>query len=271
MLTGLSGKIERTALMATKQALRGIRRCSPELHVFIAGVQRSGTNMVMDVLERSLDTDVYHETDTRAFDNYQMRDVAVIHSLAHASKARYFIIKALCELEQIPSLMDGFTPAKTIWIVRDYRHAVASALRSFKNFAKQVKRIASNTDSGDWRSRGMSESTRQLVGSTHHDNMNDASAAALIWYFRNLLFFERGLDRDPRVRLVRYEALVTEPVKQFREIFDFLELSYSTWTTRKIFASSAVGGDAVDIEQSVCDLCERLTERFELIHEQRGS
>ena len=42
-------------------------------YLFVGGVQRSGTNMLMDVLERSYETDVYHERDPRAFDGYQMR------------------------------------------------------------------------------------------------------------------------------------------------------------------------------------------------------
>ena len=36
-------------------------------HVFVAGMQRSGTNLLMDVLDASHATQVFHETDPRAF------------------------------------------------------------------------------------------------------------------------------------------------------------------------------------------------------------
>ena len=34
-------------------------------HVFVAGMQRSGTNLLMEVLDASADTQVFHETDPR--------------------------------------------------------------------------------------------------------------------------------------------------------------------------------------------------------------
>src|SRR5688572_22752173 len=45
----------------------------PRLCVFVAGVHRSGTNMMMDILERSWETDVLHESDSRAFEDNLMR------------------------------------------------------------------------------------------------------------------------------------------------------------------------------------------------------
>ena len=109
--------------------------------VFVAGMQRSGTNMLMDILEKSYEADVYHERDPRAFDNYQMREASVIRELCDQSRASKFVIKALCELQDIESLMSDSQPAKTIWIVRDYHDVVASMLKSFGNMEKQVLRI----------------------------------------------------------------------------------------------------------------------------------
>src|SRR5215813_11979618 len=96
--------------------------------VFVAGVQRSGTNMMMDVLEQSYDTDVYHETDNRAFEDYEMRPRTVIHRLVNTSKASVVVIKALCELHEVRQLLDEFAPAKGIWIVRDFADVVNSHL-----------------------------------------------------------------------------------------------------------------------------------------------
>ena len=43
-------------------------------HVFVAGMQRSGTNLLMDVLDASAATQVFHETDPRAFERYVVID-----------------------------------------------------------------------------------------------------------------------------------------------------------------------------------------------------
>ncbi len=75
--------------------------------VFVAGVQRSGTNMLMDIMERSMETDVYHERDHRAFQSYEMKLTDVIHQIFKKSISPVFVIKALCELARL-SLFEVF-------------------------------------------------------------------------------------------------------------------------------------------------------------------
>ena len=230
--------------------------------VFVAGMQRSGTNMVMDVLERSLDSDVYHETDPRAFDKYEMRDRSVIRALADNSRAPFFVIKALCELDLLPSLMQDFSPARTLWIVRDVEDVVNSATRSFRNFPAQVGRIAQDRNAAQWRGRGMSDETHARVRELYHPDINEATAAAITWYFRNVLFFEHGFDRHPAVRAVCYERLVSEPDNQFREIFGFLGIPYSSRISSIVSASSIRKNPPPPIEPAVKALCDGLAERF---------
>ncbi|BAL25898.1 sulfotransferase [Azoarcus sp. KH32C] len=257
-------------LIASKSAYQWARRRSPTQVVFVAGMQRSGTNMLMDRLERSYLTDVYHERDPRAFDNYRMRERTVIRRLVAESRAPTFVIKALCELDRLSALMTEFAPAKTVWIVRDYRDAVRSALNSFGNFTKQVARIAADRLVDDWRAGGMSEATHAIVRSLWHPEMSEASAAALIWYFRNVLYFEQGFDCDARVRLVFYEQLVQEPERECREVFDFLGVPYSADITRGVFASSIRHKSLPGVEPAVAELCEGLARRFEQVARQGG-
>jgi hypothetical protein len=232
-------------------------------YVFVAGMQRSGTNMMMDVLERSYESDVFQESDRRAFDNYKMRDRAVIHSLAEQSPAPVFIIKSLCELQELSSLMGEFAPAKALWMMRHYEDVVNSMLVSFRNQARQVQRIVENRgDDGWWLGRGMSETTYALLEKLVHPNMNDASAAALQWYIRNILFFEQGLNSDPRTMPVGYESLVSNPQEQFKRVFVFLGLQYSPRVVSNVFANSVRRRRPPDIEPQVRAVCEELNERI---------
>lgn len=255
-------RVEYKLLVASKAIYQRVSRRQVQQVVFVAGMQRSGTNMLMDRLERSFDTDVFHERDPRAFDNYQMRERAVIHRLRSASTAPVFAIKALCELDQLSALMDEFAPARTVWIVRDYRDAVRSALVSFGNFTKQVARIVADRNVDDWRAGGMSEQTHQEVNRLWHPEMSEASAAALIWYFRNILFFEQGFDVDARVHLVSYERLVQSPETECSEVFSFLELPFSPRITQGVFASSIRHKAVEGIEPAVAELCDGLSRRF---------
>ena len=84
---------DRASLLVSKRAIQRIgsfvRKHERSVCLLVAGVQRSGTNMVMDVLERSYATEVYHERDPRAFANYQLREEEVIQSLiAHSRTTR---------------------------------------------------------------------------------------------------------------------------------------------------------------------------------------
>lgn len=258
-------RTQHKALLLAKKARQLVGNAKPASCVFIAGRQRSGTNMLMDVLERSMETDVYHESDARAFDNYEMRPRPVIHQLIADSRAPQFIIKALCESDQLKDLLDEFAPAKSVWMVRDYNDAVSSALVSFNNFAARVGRIAQDRLSSGWVGRGMSDETHALVRTLYTSEMDDATAAALIWYFRNILYFEQNLHQDKRLILAHYENMVTAPQIEFPRIFDFLGLDYSPFVSRKVFASSIRRREPPAIAAPVRELCIALTQRLQAV------
>ena len=229
-------------------------------------MQRSGTNMLMETLEWSAHTDVYHETDARAFIKYEMRPRAVIRELVERSRAPFFVIKSLCELDQIKSLMDEFAPAKTLWIVRAFDDSVNSAIRSFGNFTDQLHRLAIDKTAAHWRGNGMSDDTQRLLRELDHPGINEASACALMWYYRNVLFFEQGLERDPRVRLMFYEDLVSEPRTALRNAFQFAGIpDWSPWISRYIHVKSIGKLPRADIEPDVRELCDALNARFQAL------
>lgn len=259
-------RAERVAMRVAKHGWHRLNRSSRQQHVFVAGMQRSGTNMVMEVLDRSFHTDVFHETDSRAFEHYEMRPDAVIRSLAAKSGAPFFVIKALCELDRVKALMEAFPPAKTIWIVRDFNDSVNSAVASFSHFAARMARMSEDRLSDGWYGRGMSDATHALLKQTYHPNISETSAAAMMWYYRNALFFDQGLHNDPRALLVKYESLVTEPQNEFPRIFSFLGIPYSPWLSRHVFASSVRRKPAPNIDKPIAELCEALTHRFDQVH-----
>ena len=231
-------------------------------HVFVAGMQRSGTNLLMDVLDASADTQVFHETDARAFERYEMRDPAVIRQLARQCPAPLFVIKALCELDRIKPLMADFSPAKTLWMVRDWRDSVNSAIKSFSNFVPQWRRLAQG-DSSDWRGRGMSDATRDLLAALYHPDASEAEGAAIMWFYRNALFFEQQLAADPRVRVVFYEDLVRHPMREVAAVYDFLGLQgFNQRVAGRIHARSVKRRSPPDIAPAVMSLCDELLARF---------
>lgn len=227
-------------------------------------MQRSGTNMLMELLEWSRATDVYHETDPRAFDNYQMRPRETIRRLMARSSAPVVVIKSLCELDLLKALMDDFAPARAIWIVRALDDSVNSAVRSFGNFARQTHRLAKDKTADEWRGRGMSDETQGILQRFDTPELSEPDAAALMWYYRNVLYFEQGLHRDARVRLVFYEDLVRDPPRIMGELFDFIGLQdWSPWVSRHVHARSVGKSRQAPLSDPVRQVCDGLRERFE--------
>jgi len=219
--------------------------------------------MLMNMLDWSRYTEAIHETDPRGFARYEMRPLVEIEALARQSNAPFFVIKSLCELDQLGGLMDRLAPAKTLWIVRDFDGSVCSALRSFGNFVEQLRRLAQDRNAGAWRGRGMSDATHALLRRLYHADISEASAAALMWYYRNVLFFERGLDHDSRVCLLFYEDMARQREVESARIFDFLGIpGWSPWICRKIASRSMKNKPCDGIAPEVREVCQGLLARF---------
>lgn len=244
-----------------RQWLEGRQGPSPQT-IIVAGSQRSGTNMVMDILERHLSTDVYHERDRRAYQAYLMREMSVILGLRSRSRAPFFVIKALCELHLFPEILDTLAPAKSIWVLRWYGDAVHSMTRSFSGFNDQLRRLVADRLSVGWRGLGMSDETHEILRDLYPRCENDATAAALQWYCRNVLFFERGLSDDPRVRLLFYETLVKSPRSEIEAVCEFVSISPTPHMWSHVSSGSARYRADPQIHPDVRDLCERLWCRF---------
>ena len=259
-------KLKRGAFLAAKNTywrLHGAPR--QRRHLFVAGVQRSGTNMLMDILEKSWLTDAYHERDPRAFDNYKMRERAVIDALVARSKAPVFVIKSLFELQELPQLMAHFSPAQTVWIVRSPYDTINSTLKSFRPHLVERVNRAVKPDCQEWLGAGMSAETRERVAPLVFPEMREEDAAAIQWYIRNVLFFEMGFDEDPRVLACRYETLVTHPEEEIRRICAFVDLPYVPRLSRGIFSTSIGKRRRPQISPPVEALCEALHQRFKAL------
>lgn len=260
----LATSIERKAWLLWKRIRYTFRgRPKKKQCILIPGMQRSGSKLLVNVLEWSASTDCYPEDDRRAFDYFQMRNVDKILELIMESKAEHFVIKALCESDHIEILLEKFAPAQAIWIFRDFQDCVNSCIRNFGGFAERAHRIAADRRLAGWRGRGMSDVTWETIRRCDRPDMNEATGAALQWYYRNILYFEQGLENDPRVMLVRYEDMVTSPLEVVSEIYSFSGIAdMSPWVVRKIHPNSVKKNAVPPISRDVYDLCTDLQHRL---------
>lgn len=250
-------------MLSGKWLRHRLRPATQQGTVIVAGSQRSGTNMVMNMLERHGATQVFHERDHRAYHEYIMRDLPVILALHEQCRAPYFVIKALCELHRLEELMDALSPARVLWVYRAWPDVVNSMVRSFGGFERHLQRIAEDRSSAGWRGQGMTDATHAIVREVAEQGPDEQSAAALQWFYRNRLYFDLGYDRDPRVQLLSYEKLVTDPSTVLPVVCERLCLPFQPDMVGNLTPASVGKNRQPAVMGVVAQLCDTLYARFE--------
>jgi len=243
-----------------------VRRFSygPEKRVvFVAGAQRSGTNMIMNVIDRHPDTYVFKESDPRAFDDFMMRAITHIENLVEKAITPVVVVKALHEAHDLYWMLDHFKSSKLVWMYRDYVDVINSNQRRFNDTRNYIDQIVKDPRRGFWRGLGMTPETLGIVRAHYTEDMDNSSAQALFWYYRNQLFFDQKFDADDRVLLVKYESFVTEPLQYLDNIVRFLELEADPKLIKTVHQASIRKNEPPAIPANIAALCDGMRERLD--------
>jgi hypothetical protein len=236
--------------------------------VFLVGVQRSGTNMVVRGLEAAPEFEVHNENDRRAFDRFELRRLPTIQGIVAASTHRFVLFKPLCDSHRVDELLDDVgTPGsgRALWAYRSVDGRVASALAKFGDVnLRMLRAIASGGADDRWQAQRMSQNTLEFIRSFDYDVMSPATAAALFWWARNRLVFELGLDRRDDVALISYDALLADPEPRMREVCAFLDFEWNPSLITHIEQRSPAGR-IVEIDAPVRERCTELSLRLEAV------
>lgn len=259
----LIGKDIRQALFR-KSSFGGEKRVC-----FIAGVQRSGTNMMMNALERHPDTYVYKESDPRVFDSFLMRPIYRVRTVVDATIPRYVVVKALHEAHDLYLLLDFFKGSNAIWMYRDYVDVINSNQRRFSSVRNYIDEIVQDPRRGIWRGLGMTDETLKTLRAHYDEDLDDNSAQALFWYYRNQLFFDQKFDSDERVLLIKYEPFVTNSAKYVGFVTDFLGLEPDDDLVERVHASSIRKNTPPEVRPDVAVLCDRMRDRLDAVFEEK--
>jgi hypothetical protein len=266
--------LTRASLAVSKWRWRRAHAIAPAaVPVFVVGLQRSGTNMVVRGLEVSPQFEVHNENSSGAFRRFRLLPDPEIRALVERSGHRYVLFKPLADSHRTPELLDHLgtpSPGRAIWIYRSVDGRVRSALAKFgPNNLEVLREIAAGRGDALWQRQGLTPELLDLVGRFDYDRMSPESAAALFWYVRNALFFELALDRRDDVLLVHYDAVVRDPEGVMRTICAFLDFPFDPKLTAHVAARGTPGAAPLDLDPEIRELCTEMQARLDAAAEAR--
>lgn len=254
--------------------LRRPRPGGEKLPIFVGGCHRSGTSMLMDTIEVSPHTWVYHESPRNlAFRDYRLRSLPWIARLIEWTRARWVVFKPVCDAHRLDHVLARFPAARVIWPYRRCQDVANSAVRKWGSHHREILAAIARRDWAwlGWRGERLEPALVERIANLYCDDMCLEAAAAFQWYLRNHFFFELALDKDPRVLLLRYEDLVAAPQDHFQRVFSFVGncprdgLNLSAISTRSVGKAPFPA-----IDPRIAALCDELTHRLDAQNSAQG-
>ncbi len=231
--------------------------------VFVLGLQRSGTTMLMFAFHLHPEIAVYDESrDSSSYLNFRLRSMEVTEQLITASPFPVACFKPLADSHLATPLLNRFPSARCIWALREYSDVANSFLRKFPHATRAIRLVCAGQEGGGWFQEGISEETGNILQNLPWQNFSDYDFACLVWWARNRLYFEQHLDKEKRVLLLRYEKLVTAPQESLSAITNFIGIPFSPQMTRYIHARSISRHSPPRINPLAQELCDELAASF---------
>jgi hypothetical protein len=267
--------VERVPLALRKRRFRATHSMAPNaIPVYLVGVQRSGTNMLVRGLERSPEFELRNENDGDAFQRFQLRPDPVIRELVMRSGHRYVLFKPLCDSHRVGQILDGLrtpSPGRAIWAYRSVDGRVRSALAKFgTNNLDVLTEIAAGRDRDRWQARGLSADNLALIESFDYAAMTPESAAALFCDVRNALYFEQRLDGRDDVALASYDRFLADPDRNMRALCAFLDFPFDPALAAHIERRDAPERRPLQIDPVIRRHCDQLTARLDGVLDARA-
>ncbi len=232
---------------------------------FVFGCQRSGTKMVMRILDNSPLTKIYHENHASAFTDFQLRPDPTLRALVLLNPAPVQVFKPICDSQYADQILSRFPDTRALWIYRHYDDVANSAAEKWGEHQRDViaALVTGDLERWGWRTALVPESVTTELRRVYRPDLTPTEGALLFWYLRNSFFFALRLQAEPRMRLVRYETLVQEPERSFPAVFSHLGVPFEPTFLGRVRASAVGRREPPQASAAIRDLCRSLQDRLD--------
>ncbi len=237
----------------------------PKRVSFVFGCQRSGTKMVMRILENSPETRIYHENHAAAFRDFQLRDDAVLRAMVALNPAPVQVFKPICDSQEADLILGRWPRARGLWVYRHHDDVANSAAEKWGEHQRELVEavVRGDFDTWGWRTRRLPADTISALRRVYRTDLAPSEGALLFWYMRNAFVFALGLDAHPRLRLVKYEDLVSRPVEAFRSMFAHLGARFHDAYVARVRSDSVGRREPPAASAEIRQLCAELQARLD--------
>ncbi len=258
----------RAAARMSKKLLGFTRGRPRKLPVLVVGLQRSGTTMLMNIFHLHPEADVFDEArSSSTFLDFRIRSLDAVKQSIDGSHYRFPCFKIIADSHILPSILQGLSKPKVLWMYREPGPNAASRLKKWgTNGTAAIRKVCAGEPGGGWFAEGVSEPVARTLRGLDRSKFTDFDYACLTWWARNQLFFELGLGSEPDVRLLRYETLVVEPQPTVRALYEWLGMEWSEPSLRFVHARSLKRPDLPALDPAVAALCGDLLQRLDDVH-----
>ena len=247
-----------------KALRRAFRPPVPSRPVFVLGRQRSGTSMLMYLLEMHSETEIYDEADrSPVFHRFRLVSYEAVEAAVGRSRAPVVCLKPICDSHLATGMLARFPDARVVWLYRGFADAARSAVGMWATADRALRRVCRGEGDGGWFEEGLTPSTLEILRRVYRDDLSALECTCLGWWARNRLVLEQGLAERPEVHLLRYEDLVGDVEARTRKLFGFLDLPFQARVTRHVHSRSVRAAVPPDLDPEVRELCASLEEELD--------
>ncbi len=236
--------------------------------LYVVGCQRSGTSMLHHLFRLDWSTVTYDEVSplSAGDDEEHLRwtSLDLVRDRIGADRAPFVVAKPLVESQQLDRLLDLFGDTRAIWMWRGYLDVATSNLAFFGegNGHEDLQHLLGG-EGPSWKRENLAPATVERIRAAYGPNLAPLDAAALFWYARNSLFFERGLDADPRVALCSYDELANRPGEVMRRAYAHVGRPYpGNRIIADVQAPRRRNQENAVLDATVASMCNELQERL---------
>lgn len=250
--------------------------------VFVLGCQRSGTTICQNIFLRSSDCDVFREGNSRAMTvHWRLRDDETIRGLIRKSRREIALFKPLNDSQWADRYLSDFEHARLIWIYRSPWDTANSAVAKWGDSQRDMIDTIGKSFEENGGSEGavealkdqpgfaacaerVSEAAQRQLIEWSRLNLDPHSGAAAMWWLRNQFFEQLRLADDPRVLLVRYESLVSDPATEAARMCEHMQIPYDDSLISTVHAKSVGRNPRPTLAPSVEAACAELKQQMDV-------